>query len=206
MNQGTRICLLGAGGHSVVVGSTLEAAGHEIAAVLDDNEAMWGKPFLGRRIAGPVDRAGDIECDGFLISVGDNLERKKIAEKVGALRWVQVVHPAAWVHPSVHIMGGTVIFAGAMIQPEVKLGRHVIINTSATVDHHCSIGDFVHLAPGAHLAGHVTLEEGVMLGMGAVVRQTLTLHAWSVVGAGSSVVSDVSKAEVVGGVPARPLT
>ena len=205
MKQGARICLWGGGGHSLVVGATLEAAGHKLVAVLDDDETTWGRCILGCRISGPVDRAGHIESDGFLISVGDNDVRKQIAEKTGALQWVSVVHPAAWVHPSVHIQEGSVVFAGAVVQPEVKLGRHVIINTSATVDHHCSIGDHVHLAPGAHLAGHVTVEDGVMLGMGAVVRQDLTLHAWSVIGAGSSVVSDVCKGEVVAGVPARPL-
>ncbi len=176
-----------------------------MVAILDDDESQWGKLFLGLTITGPVDRAEDIECDGFLISVGDNRLRKKIAEQVGSLHWVRLVHPASWVHPSVELSGGTVIFAGAVLQPEVKLGRHVIVNTSVSVDHHCSIGDYGHLAPGAHLAGCVTLEEGVMLGMGAVVRQNLTLHAWSVIGAGAAVVSAVSRNEVVGGVPAKPL-
>ncbi len=205
MNERSRVCLLGAGGHSIVVAATLEAAGHEIAAVLDDDENRWGQPFLGVTIDGPVARAGSIECDGFLIAVGDNLNRKKVGEQVGSLPWIGLAHPASWVHDSVEVSDGTVVFAGVVIQPEVKLGRHVIVNTSVSVDHHCRIGDYAHLAPGAHLAGRVTLEEGVMLGVGAVVRPAIKLHAWSAVGAGGAVVSDVSRDQVVGGVPARPL-
>lgn len=196
------IVVVGAGGHAKVVLSTLDAAGTPARAVFDDDPNKQGQRLLGVPIAGPL---AELEARGDLvgvIAVGDNRARVAIARRL-PLDWRTAVHPTAWVHPSVVLGAGTVVFAGAVVQPDTRIGHHAIVNTGATLDHDCELEDFVHVAPGVHLAGDVTLGEGAFLGIGSRVIPGRTVGAWSVVGAGATVIRDLSPGATAVGTPAR---
>jgi len=196
--------VLGAGGHGKVVIATLRAAGWEVASAWDDAEARWGEEVLGVPIRGPLERAGEAGAEGYVLALGSNRQRRRLAEALD-LPWVSAVHPAAVVHPSVALGPGTVVFAGVVIQPDSGVGRHAIVNTAASVDHDCRLGDFVHVAPGVRLAGGVTVGEGGLLGIGSSVLPGLAVGAWATVGAGAAVVRKVPDGATVAGVPARLL-
>ncbi|HVS02853.1 MAG TPA: acetyltransferase [Thermoanaerobaculia bacterium] len=200
------VAVLGAGGHAKVVIATLQAAGLTPTLVLDDDRRTWGRTLLGVAVRGPIESLRDSGCSRAVAALGDNRERERVVAQVesrGAVNWVTVVHPAAWVHESVQLGAGTVVFAGAVLQPDAVVGRHAILNTAATVDHDCRLGDCVHLAPGAHLAGNVTVGDGGFVGIGSAVLPGIEIGAWACVGAGAVVVSKVAPATVVAGVPAR---
>lgn len=195
------IVLIGSGGHAKVVLAAARAAGLEVEALYDDDERRWGARVLGAPVKGP---ASSIEKGTpAVLAIGSNEARKRVADEL-ALSWMTVVHPRAWVHESVTLGEGTVIFAGAVLQPDTVVGRHVIVNTGATVDHDGRIGDFVHLAPGTHLAGNVTVAEGAFLGVNTGVIPGRFIGGWTMVGAGGIVVSDLPERVTAVGVPARP--
>ena len=198
------LVVIGAGGHAKVVLATLGAVGMEVAALLDDNDELWGKELLGVEIQGPVARASDLGSRGVL-AVGSNRSRQTLANELD-LEWVTAVHPDSSVHRSVQTGAGSVVFAGATIQPDAVLERHVIVNTGATIDHDCRIGAFSHIAPGVNLAGGVTVGEGALVGIGSSVLPGVELGDWVVIGAGATVVESVEAGATVVGVPARPRT
>jgi sugar O-acyltransferase (sialic acid O-acetyltransferase NeuD family) len=138
-----------------------------------------------------------------VIAIGDNRIRQKLAGEID-MEWLTVVHPQSYVHSSVKLGEGSVVFAGAIIQPGAVIGAHAIINTGATVDHDCMVGDFVHLAPGVRLAGGVEIAEGAFLGIGAVVIPSRRVGEWAVIGAGGVVVKDITGGVTAVGVPAMP--
>lgn len=200
-----RVVVIGAGGHAKVVLATLQACGHTVGAVFDDDPSKWGGDLLGVTVRGGVAQLAGMSGVRAVIAVGDNAARAAIAERLPAVEWLTLVHPAAHVHPSVQLGPGTVVFAGAVIQPESRIGAHVIVNTSASVDHDCVVGDFTHLAPGVHLAGSVRAGRGVFLGIGGVVAPGLRIGDWTTVGAGAAVLTDLPERITAVGVPARPL-
>lgn len=197
------VAVIGAGGHAKVVIGTLQAAGYPVGGVFDDNPAKWGQEILGVPVKGAIQQVSEAGFTEAVIAIGDNTVRQKLARQMDNLRWLTVVHPHTWVHPSARIGAGSVVFAGAVIQPEAQIGEHVIINTGATVDHECIVSDFSHIAPGAHLAGRVVVEEGAFVGMGCNVIQGCRVGAWTVVGAGAVVVRDLPAHVTAVGVPAR---
>jgi sugar O-acyltransferase (sialic acid O-acetyltransferase NeuD family) len=194
------VVILGGGGHAKVIIGAARAAGFSVRAVYDDAPERHGSMVLGVRVEGPTSEAPR-EGLPTIIAVGDNRARKQIAEL--PCEWISLVHPNAWVHDSVRMGAGTVVFAGAVIQPDAQLGEHVIVNTSASVDHDCVVGNFVHLAPGTTLGGDATVGEGTLLGIGANVIRGVSIGRWSVIGAGATCVAPVGDDVVAVGLPAK---
>lgn len=204
MNASPKIALIGAGGHAKVVISTLQAVGRTLITLFDDDKEKWGSELLGIPIVGPVESLIAKEFDLGLITIGSNSRRNDIAGTV-SLEWERAVHPAAYVHASVVLGPGTVVFAGATIQPDTVVGNHVIVNTGASLDHDCRIGDFAHIAPGVSLCGAVEVGEGALLGVGSSATPGIEIGSWSTVGAGAVVVEDLPAGSVAAGVPARSI-
>lgn len=200
------IAIIGGGGHSKVIQDIIQAGEqYKPVALLDDKyEALQQK---GEFIFAPIsDAVKLIEREvEFVVAVGNNRIRKRLAEKLAAerARFAVLIHPAAVISPSAVIEAGTVVMPGAVIQADTVIGRHAIINTAAVVEHDNRIEDFVHISPRAALTGNVEAAEGAHIGAGAVVIPGKKIGPWSVVGAGSAVISDIPKEVTAAGTPAR---
>lgn len=202
--QGRDVAVIGAGGHAKVVMATLRDAGWRVVAAYDDDRSKWGTQVLGVTVVGGLDEFVSVPVRA-VIAIGSNRARQKVAARFDSrVEWVTVVHPRAWVDPSVRLGPGTVVFAGAIVQPDTVIGAHVIVNTGASIDHDNVLGDFVHVAPGSRLAGEVRVADGAFLGTGASVIVRVEVGPWSIVGAGAVVVRHVPPGVTAVGVPARP--
>jgi len=198
-----RVILIGAGGHGKVIADVVSAAGDEVVGFLDDNRErkMCGSyPVLGA--VKDVHRFSDCR---FIVSIGSNGVRRKIAEAFPSVHWYTAIHPSAVISPSVKIGKGTVVMPCVVINAEAEIGCHCIINTAAVVEHENRIGDYVHISPRAALAGNVTVGEQSHIGIGACVRNNITICAGCTIGAGAAVVKDITQSGVYVGIPARIL-
>ncbi len=205
-DKSKKIIVIGGGGHSKVVISTLLELGYRVIGVLDDDINKKDSKILNFPILGPIELLKSGNFEHGIIAIGDNKVRKEIADKFkDCCKWISVVHPFSFVHQSVEIGEGTVVFAGSVIQTDVIIGNHVIINTGVTIDHDCKIGNFAHLAPGVNLAGGVLVEEGSFLGINSSVIPYKRIGKWATVGAGGVVIQDVPEFTTVVGVPAKPI-
>lgn len=191
------VYLYGASGHAKVIKDIVEATDRHIYGVVDDNRNLNEFETL------PVMHSATGKSP-FIISIGNNSIRKRIAESLRS-EYSMAVHPKAVVAESARINAGTVVMAGAIINPDAIIGRHCIINTGVSVDHECVLEDYVHLSPHATLCGNVKVGEGSWIGAGAVVIQGIRIGRWSIVGAGAVVTHDVPDYTEVVGVPAKPV-
>lgn len=199
------IYLIGAGGHAKVILALLEEQGRKCLGIYDDNKALWGKTLSSIPVIGGIKELQDKNDISAVIAIGNNNTRKQITETFHQLHWETLIHPHSWVHKSVKIQEGTVIFAGAVIQPDVCIGKHTIINTSASIDHDCNIGNYCHIAPGCHLAGGVNIEDNTFLGVGTTVIPSISITSNTTIGAGAVVVKDIMQCGIYVGVPAKAM-
>jgi len=205
-NNSKETIVIGAGGHGKVVVSLLQELGFSISRILDDDRSKWGSSILDVPVNGSIDVLYQLQVSSAILGIGNNTTRlalaRKFAEKVS---WITAVHPYSFIHSSVTIGEGTVVFAGSIIQPGTVIGKHCIVNTGATVDHDCIIKDGTHIAPGCHLAGSVSVGENVFFGIGASVIPGCSIGQNTVVGAGATVVSNLPGNVVAVGIPAKPI-
>ena len=190
--------LYGASGHAKVIIDVLQAAGVKVDALFDDD------PAINDLLSIPVLHKWNGESP-VLVSVGNNVYRKQIVERLGC-EFITAQHPSAMVSPFASIGEGSVIMQGAIIQSDARVGRHCIINTGATIGHECSLGDYVHISPQATLCGNVHIGEGAWIGASAVVIPGVKVGRWSIVGAGSVVLHDIPDGVVAYGNPCRVIT
>ena len=202
MKNNNDLIIVGAGGHAKVILSVALCHSEHMIGYLDDNPDLINQIVCGYPVVGNLSILENFN-GSVVLGLGNNVTRQAIAQRYAASNWQTFVHPHAFVHPSVKLGKGTVVFAGAVIQPDVVIGDHCIINTGATVDHDCVIGDYVHLAPGVHLAGNVRMGEGVFMGIGSVVIPGIEIGKWTEVAAGSVVVKSILARKKVMGVPAK---
>ena len=189
--------LFGASGHGKVVAEAAESAGIQIVGFIDENASLktiWDYAVLDTL-------PSDIQ--EIVISVGNNVTRKKIVSRFPDLRFGKIIHALSAVSVRSQIGEGTVVFSGVSINSGVQVGNHCILNTNSSVDHDCQLDDFVHISPNAALAGNVTVGEGTHIGIGACVIQGIKIGKWAVIGAGAVVIQDIPDYAVVVGNPGR---
>ncbi|SNQ49008.1 UDP-glucose 4-epimerase [Frankia canadensis] len=212
------LVIVGADGHGRELLDVVEAVNAAAAAAggparyaflgfLDDGcadpdpVARRGAPLLG----GPA-LLGQLDAD-YLIGYGDAATRARIDHhaSVHGRRPATLVHPRASLGGDVRLGPGTVICALASLTTNIRTGRHVIVDVAASVAHDCRLGDYVTMAPGARLSGGVAVGAQAWIGSQASVVGRRRVGDRAVVGAGAVVTDDIRAAEVVAGVPARPI-
>lgn len=200
------IVVIGAGGHGRMILDCLD--GRDIAGILDAGLApgtMIGKVAVigdDRRLDDP----GFINTHAFIVGLGDNALRQRIARKISEAGGVfaQAVHRSAIIGSRVVIGAGTVMGAGAIVNCDSIIGSHAIVNTGAQIDHDCHIGDGCHICPGTVIAGTVRIGSWSMLGAGTTVINNISIGENTVIGAGAVVVRDIPAGARAYGNPARP--
>lgn len=191
------VFLYGASGHARVITDIVEAMGGKILGVIDDDKSI--STFLGIPVVHSFTGQSPL-----IISIGNNVTRKMLAERLDA-RYESAIHPSAVVSCRATIGEGSVVMQGSVVQSGCQIGKHCIINTGASVDHECLVGSYAHVSPHATLCGNVTVGEGAWVGAGATVIQGVKIGRWSMVGAGSVVTKDIPDGWLALGNRCRPI-
>lgn len=105
--------LYGASGHAKVIIDILTANHITIDALVDDN------PELQELHGIPVVHSAE-GLSPFIVSIGSNNIRKKIAERIGGL-FATAIHPSAIISPYARIGEGSVVMQGAIIQSDERI-------------------------------------------------------------------------------------
>lgn len=196
------LIIIGGSGHAMVVADLAIKNGHKIIGILDDNEDNCG--FSGfERLGKVADCVKYRDTCSFVIGIGNNKVRKKIAEEYPDLNYATLIHPTASIAPNVEIKEGTVVMPMAVINTCAVIGRHTIINSGAVVEHECTVGDYCLIAPHATICGIVNIGNLVHMGAGCVVNQVINICDNVTVGSGGVVIKDITAPGTYVGVPVK---
>lgn len=195
------VIMIGGGGHAKVLIDCIECIGDKVVGILDD-ALMPGTKILNVPVLGKVNAWQEYPECKYIIAIGNNAARQRIAESIAA-DWYTVIHPTAVVSKYASVGKGSVVLPRSVINAGAVIGNHCIINTAAIVEHDNRIGDYVHISPNAALAGTVTVGECTQIGIGASVKNNINICENCVIGAGAAVVKDITESGTYIGVPAR---
>ncbi|MES2239785.1 MAG: acetyltransferase [Bacteroidota bacterium] len=195
-----KLYLYGASGHGKVIIDILKSNNEAIEAIIDDkpkSENLFGIPVLYSK---DID---NLSIQKLIISIGDNLIRKRIVKGLNEVSFHKAIHPKAIISSFSEVGDGSVVMAGAVINPDTTIGKHCIINTASVIEHDCIINDYVHISPNVSLAGHVAVGKGSHIGIGASIIQGIKIGKWVIIGAGAVIIEDVPDYAVVVGNPGK---
>lgn len=198
-----KLIIIGAGGHGKVIADIAVKNGYENIGFLDDcaTDNCIGFPVVGT--VADAEKFNDGQTD-FIIGIGDNAARKRIAEKF-EVNWTSLVHPSAEIAFNVTLGTGTAVMAKAVVNSSAVIGNHCIINSASVVEHDNIIDNYVHISPGSVLGGNVHIGEESHIGIGAAVKNNVNICKKSLVGAGGVVVRDIEESGTYIGVPVKKL-
>jgi sugar O-acyltransferase (sialic acid O-acetyltransferase NeuD family) len=203
-----KVVIIGYSGHGIVVADTAIDAGMPLQYYCEKktvNTNPFGLEYLGDE----ADKNFDNWNKGyeFILGVGDNTIRNKIAVKVlsenGKLP--NVIHRSVYMSKHSALGTGNFISANTTINALVRVGNFCILNTGCIIEHECTIADNVHIAPGAVLAGNVQVGTMSFVGANAVIKQGIKIGANVIIGAGAVIINDIPDNMIVAGNPARNL-
>jgi sugar O-acyltransferase (sialic acid O-acetyltransferase NeuD family) len=191
--------LYGASGHAKVICSSLESENVVIEGIFEDNPDVIS--LNEYQIFGAY-RDDIMTNSKLIISIGNNLIRKKVAQKIKHDFGISI-HKSSICDRILTIGEGSVILHNTVVQRDTIIGNHVIINTNSSIDHDCWIDNFVHISPNACVCGNVTIGEGTHIGAGATVIQGIRIGKWVTVGAGTVVINHIPDYATVVGNPGK---
>lgn len=198
-----KVIILGAGGHAKVIADIITKSGDEVVGFLDDNLDIQNDIiYFNKKVLGTTNDIEKYKDYYFVIGIGNNNIRKKLAEKYN-LKWYTAIHPSAVIGNNVTIGEGSVIMPGVVINTDTSIGSHCIINTSSSIDHDNVIDNYVHISPGSHLCGTVKVGEESWICAGVTVINNINIINNSIVGAGSVVVKNIEKSGTYVGIPVK---
>jgi len=131
--------------------------------------------------------------------------RQKIKKQVEELGFelINVIHPAAYLSPSVKMGVGNYIKAGSVIETNTVIGDCCIIDNGVVIAHDNLIGNGCHIAPGAMLGSSINLGQNTVVAIGASISSNVSIGHNCIISVGSSIVQDVDSHSVIGGVPGK---
>jgi sugar O-acyltransferase (sialic acid O-acetyltransferase NeuD family) len=114
-----------------------------------------------------------------------------------------LIHYTTYLHPSVTVGKGTVIYPMCNIGFSVKVGNGSIINKSCTLSHDTVVGDGSFVCPSVTICGRTKLGNSTFIGAGSVVANEVKIGDRVTVGIGSVITGDIKDDLSVIGNPAR---
>jgi sugar O-acyltransferase (sialic acid O-acetyltransferase NeuD family) len=131
-------------------------------------------------------------------------ERSRLLEsfKIPYERFINFIHPLAYVSPDLELGQGNVILSNSTVQAGVTIGNNNIINSNITIEHNTTIGNSNFFSANSCIGAKVKIGNNCFFGLNSSVRENVTLAGNVFVGMHSLVLDDFSNVQLAG-IPAK---
>lgn len=180
---------------------------YEILGFLDDDPAKQDSNIAGYKVIGAVEKLHEFSGKGIALVWGIAFPtvKKRLFDQYQSLsfEFPNFIARHAWISEAVTFGKGAIVYPGTTINYETAIDDFVVINMNCSIGHNCTIQSFTSLAPGVNLGGNTHIGNCVEMGIGACTVQSTIIEDNVIVGGQAMVVSNISKSEIVVGVPAK---
>ena len=104
---------------------------------------------------------------------------------------INAIHPSAFVHSSVSLGQGIIVYPHTIIEKNTILSDGIIINTAALICHDSIIGKGTFIAPRTVVLGDNKIGEFCFIGANSTIKNGLTIGNDSTVGFGLRVINNL---------------
>lgn len=139
------------------------------------------------------------------IAIANGTVRMRIFKQCDDLgiNLINVIHPQAFISPTVQMGKGNYIKARAIIETNTIIGNCCIIDNGVVIAHDNWIGDGCHIAPGVAIGSSVNVRKMTIVGIGASIATGVRIGRSAIISVGSSVIKDVPDYAVIEGTPGK---
>lgn len=201
------IAIYGAGSGAVTLKEAADLGQmYEVVCFLDDaadrpaaccSLPVFHGDYLEQLLAAGVRGvATEIAAAATRLRIRDRMDKLGVA-------MISVIHPLAFVAPSVKVGRGCFVKAGAIIETNSMIGEMCIIDNGVVVAHDNNLADGVHLAPSVSTGGSVQIGSKTIVGIGASIATGTVIGRNCIISVGTAVTRDVPDNSVVEGVPGK---
>lgn len=165
--MGYRLIILGAGGYGRTVADiAMQTGAYDEIRFLDDN--AQAEDVIGK-------------CANYVAHVCENtVFYPAFGNNEGRVTWVKrlieagckvttIIHPTAYVSPTVRMAEGNVILPHAIVNTGCELKAGCIVNCGAIVDHGCVLEEGVHVCLGAIVKAENRIPKCMKIEAGKIV-------------------------------------
>lgn len=131
-----RVAIIGYSGHAFVVLNVCKTIGLSVQFYCTPSEVTHSNPY---QLAFLGDQESDLfdwnEVDQFVLGIGDNAVRCKLAEQIlnAGKEILTVIHPSAIINDFAHIGKGSFLSSNSVVNTIATVGQNCIINTGAII-------------------------------------------------------------------------
>lgn len=201
------VVIYGAGRGAVTIKECLDCQkDYQVVCFVDDflkniNE-LCGLPVYHSSKLPEIVKNGVVNLALGIANGAIRLRIRKETSLLG-LSLINVIHPNAYISPTVRIGRGNYIKANAVVETGTLIGDCCIVDNGAIIAHDNVIGDGCHIAPGATLGSGIDTGELSIIGIGASIATGVKIGRAVIISVGSSVVKDVLDYSIIEGVPGK---
>lgn len=141
----------------------------------------------------------------IIIAIGEPTVRGKLyqqAKKEG-YSFATIIHPEAYVAPSVHLGEGCIVKMLSIISSNTVIGNNVYIQSNAIVGHDVVIKDNCQISSYSNISGHCSIGENVFIGVNSCIKDEINIGNNVIIGMAAAVMKNVDSDVTVLGNPAR---
>ncbi len=198
-NRIQRLVILGGGDGAVQARDAIaHTPAQRAVAILDDNQALWGKSIMGVPIVGGMDKTAEWwdagRFDALIISISSNLAvRAALFEKWSdyGVPFANVIAPGVSLHANVSMGSGNLIMSHSRLGACTQLGDNNFLSAYVNLEHHNRLGSHCTFGPMVSTSGRVHIGDRVIFGAGVFIEPHLRIGSDSIIASGSIIRADI---------------
>lgn len=212
-----KIIIIGGKGSAVATAELIEDASNRynapyefIGFCIDDEslgKSINGYPILCNRkeLMNKYEKISDVKFLYLLYKPSCMRERVELLKNmmIPSHKFLNFIHPTAYVAKSVQIGVGNVISANCIINNNTLIGNHNAIFSNVVIEHDTNIANNNFFAASSVVGSEITIGTGNFFGLNCAIRENVTIGDFNIVGMCSGVLNNIENNETVVGLPSR---